>query len=155
MVASRGDGLSRLVAVLRAQPDAEELASNQPILSSVKHALDRGRRVALSNEARPRGLPLWIVTKLLKAAWHRDGTWPLIGYDEAAKHTICDPALCVVSYTHVSQHPHALLVQNEAYEAGLERGIFLPCTEPPPMSYNVEPDADGIARAYAARARDD
>lgn len=98
-----------------------------------------------------RAYPLLTQTKLLKSAWHRDGTWPLIGYDEAAKHRICDQAQCVVPYLHVSQHPQALLIRNEAYEDGKRRGTILPCTQPPPPVWDVEPDADSIARAYAAR----
>ncbi|SHO79868.1 Hypothetical protein MSYG_4220 [Malassezia sympodialis ATCC 42132] len=144
--------LGRLAEALQTQTHAEELAEMQGMLASVKRALDSGRRVALPSEAgRPRGLPLWIVTKLLKSAWHRDGTWPLIGYDEAAKHSMCDRARCVVPYLHISQHAHALLVRNEAYEDGKRKGTILPCTQPPPPAWDVEPDADAIARAYAAR----
>lgn len=56
--------LGRLAEALQAQPQAEELAKTLGVLSSVKRALDNGRRVALPSEpGRPRGLPLWMVVR--------------------------------------------------------------------------------------------
>lgn len=141
---SVGDGLARLEEVLREVPMAEELQSMQRTLLPIKRSLDAGKRVS-------RGLPLWVAIKVIKASWHADGSWPLIGYDEAARHHICDPALCIVSSMHVSQHKHADIIPNEAYELGKRQRKILPCTLAPPAPYMVEPDADTIARAYAAR----
>ena len=141
---SVGDGLARLEEVLREVPMAEELQSMQRTLLPIKRSLDAGKRVA-------RGLPLWVAIKVIKASWHADGSWPLIGYDEAARHHICDPALCIVPSMHVSQHKHADIIPNEAYDLGKRQRKILPCTQAPPAPYMVEPDADTIARAYAAR----
>ena len=99
---SVGDGVARLEEVLREVPMAEELQSMQRTLLPIKRSLDAGKRVA-------RGLPLWVAIKVIKASWHADGSWPLIGYDEAARHHICDPQLCIVPSMHVSQHKHCLL----------------------------------------------
>ena len=139
-----GDGLASLEEVLREVPMAEELQSMQRTLLPIKRSLDAGKRVS-------RGLPLWVAIKVIKASWHADGSWPLIGYDEAARHHICDPALCIVPSMHVSQHKHADIIPNEAYELGKRQRKILPCTQAPPAPYMVEPDADTIARAYAAR----
>ena len=122
----------------------EELQSMQHSLLPIKRSLDAGKRVS-------RGLPLWVAIKVIKASWHADGSWPLIGYDEAARHHICDPALCIVPSMHVSQHKHADIIPNEAYELGKRQRKILPCTQAPPAPHMVEPDADTIARAYAAR----
>ena len=141
---SVGDGLARLEEVLREVPMAEEREAMQRTLLPIKRAGDAVKRVA-------RGLPLWVAIKVIKASWHADGSWPLIGYDEAARHHICDPALCIVPSMHVSQHKHADIIPNEAYELGKRQRKILPCTQAPPAPYMVEPDADTIARAYAAR----
>ena len=141
---SVGDGVARLEEVLREVPMAEELQSMQRTLLPIKRSLDAGKRVS-------RGLPLWVAIKVIKASWHADGSWPLIGYDEAARHHICDPALCIVPSMHVSQHKHADIIPNEAYELGKRQRKILPCTQAPPAPHMVEPDADTIARAYAAR----
>ena len=138
------DGVARLEEVLREVPMAEELQSMQRTLLPIKRSLDAGKRVS-------RGLPLWVAIKVIKASWHADGSWPLIGYDEAARHHICDPQLCIVPSMHVSQHKHADIIPNEAYELGKRQRKILPCTQAPPAPYMVEPDADTIARAYAAR----
>jgi len=141
---SVGDGLARLEEVLREVPMAEELQSMQRTLLPIKRSLDAGKRVS-------RGLPLWVAIKVITASWHADVSWPLIGYAEAARHHICDPALCIVPSMHVSQHKHADIIPNEAYELGKRQRKILPCTQAPPAPHMVEPDADTIARAYAAR----
>lgn len=141
---SVGDGLARLEEVLQEVPVAEELQSMQLTLLSIKRSLDEGKRVS-------RGLPLWVVIKVIKASWHADGSWPLIGYDEAARHHICDPRLCIVPSMHVSQHKHADIIPSQAYELGKRQRKILPCTQAPPVPHMVEPDADAIAQAYAVR----
>lgn len=95
-------------------------------------------------------------TRVLKASWHADGSWPLIGFDEAQKHRdMCDPQWCVLPTLHESVHPHSAIIPNAAYEDAKRAGHVLPCGPLPPaaaaVTYTVEPDADAIAQAYAAR----
>lgn len=154
--------VARIEELFHEHADAEELASSEALLCGIKRALDSKRRVAAPGTDRVRGLPLWIVvrvrertypqTKALKCSWHADGSWPLIGYDEAERHRICNPDYCIVHAMHVSQHKHVDVVRNATYEDGKRGGLFLPCRPTPQEFFQVEPDADTIAQAYAARA---
>ncbi|KAL4400547.1 hypothetical protein ACI68E_003466 [Malassezia pachydermatis] len=147
------DALAHIARTLQSDPSAEELACHQPMLANVKQALDSKKRVSLpSSEGRPRGLPLWIVAKALKSAWHADGSWPVVGYDEAERHRhTCDSRYCILPTLHISMHRHVDVVHNAAYEEGKRQRTILPCQPRPPETWHVEPDADTIARAYEAR----
>ncbi|WFC95677.1 hypothetical protein MBRA1_002330 [Malassezia brasiliensis] len=142
--------LARIEALFANDPNAEELAASQKLLGPLYRTLDSRRSVAMPNQ--PRGIPLNLVVKTLKSAWHVDGTWPLIGYDEAEKHRVCPEAYCVVRFLHISPHRHKDLVPNEAYERAKRAGAVLPCKPTHGNPAFVEKDAEAIAAAYAARA---
>ena len=149
--------LARIEALFSNDPNAEELAASQKLLGPLYRTLDSRRSVAMPNQ--PRGIPLNLVVrcpltqvKTLKHAWHVDGTWPLIGYDEAEKHRVCPEAYCVVRFLHISPHRHKDLVPNEAYERAKRAGAVLPCKPTHDNPAFVEKSADAIAAAYAARA---
>ena len=116
-------------------------------------ALGRDAEPAAGHPAKPCGAPRPLTqVKALKSAWHVDGTWPLIGYDEAEKHRVCPPEHCVVRFLHVSSHRHKDLVRNEEYERAKRNGAILPCKPASGGTAFVEKSADAIAAAYAARA---
>ncbi|WFD32706.1 hypothetical protein MSPP1_003756 [Malassezia sp. CBS 17886] len=137
---------------LEAHADTEELASAAPTLASMRSTMDSGRFLGLDPAApasRPRGLPLWMAVKTLKGAWHADGSWPLIGCDEAERHRgVCAPDTCIVRTMRVSQHRHALVVPNRAYEEGKRAGWVLPCRRAVQDAPFLERSADAIALAY-------
>ncbi|WFD04494.1 hypothetical protein MOBT1_003204 [Malassezia obtusa] len=144
--------LARIEALFDADPDAEELASSQKLLGALYRTLDSGRSVARPDG--PRGLPLSLAVKAIKSSWHADGTWPLIGRDEAEKHRVCNPHDCVVRTMQVSQHRHKDLVRNDAYELGKQKRTILPCSPTSHEIWFVERSADAIAAAYASRSHD-
>lgn len=143
--------VERIDALLQSKPNAEELASAQKLLGSLYKTMNTGRSVAMPDARR--GIPLGIAVKSLKHHWHVDGTWPLIGYDEAEKHKICDPAICILRTMQVSQHKHKDLVRNDVYESGKKKKIILPCCPAVHEIWFEEKGADAIAAAYVARGR--
>lgn len=145
------ESLTRLQDFLLAVPDAEELEMMQKPLISIKNALDNGRRINVSRNGVERGMPLWMLTKVLKASWHADGSWPIIGRDEAAQHGVCDPEACIVGAIQVSQHPHSKVVRCDAYERGKKAGTILPCKFGVREPVILGPSAAEIAAAYATR----
>lgn len=145
------ESLTRLQDFLLAVPDAEELDMMQKPLIGIKNALDNGRRINVSRNGVERGMPLWMLTKVLKASWHADGSWPIIGRDEAAQHRVCDPEACIVGAIQVSQHPHSKVVRCDAYERGKKAGTILPCKFGVREPVILGPSAAEIAAAYATR----
>lgn len=123
----------------------------QKPLIGIKNALDNGRRINVSRNGVERGMPLWMLTKVLKASWHADGSWPIIGRDEAAQHRVCDPEACIVGAIQVSQHPHSKVVRCDAYERGKKAGTILPCKFGVREPVILGPSAAEIAAAYATR----
>ncbi|PWN41483.1 hypothetical protein IE81DRAFT_330878 [Ceraceosorus guamensis] len=70
--------LAAIDQLIAAQPAAEELATNWPAFQPLARALDSGKLCPLH----PRGIPLATAVRSLKAKWHGDGSWPLLGSDE-------------------------------------------------------------------------
>ena len=145
------ESLARLQGCLLAVPDAEELQELQGPLVVIKNALDSGRRINVCRNGVERGMPLWMLVKILKASWHADGSWPIIGRDEAAQHAMCDPEACIVGAIQVSQHPHSKVVRCDAYERGKKAGIILPCKPGVREPVILGPSAAEIAAAYDTR----
>lgn len=149
--------LQRVEEVLSSAAAAEELASCHRQLAPLARRLVSEKPVAVPGERR--GVPLQIAVgggltqvKVLKSAWHADGTWPLIGYDEAEKHTHCDPGRCVLRTMQVSRHRHVDIVRNPVYEEGVRSRTILPCRTPH-ATWFEEPSMDSIAASYRDRAQ--
>ncbi|WFD44997.1 hypothetical protein MPSI1_003673 [Malassezia psittaci] len=138
--------VERLEALFVADPNAEELAASQKLLGPLQRTLDSQRRIGIPNQRR--GLPMYLVVKSLKGSWHADGSWPLIGFDEAEKHKVCDPEVCIVKNMHVSQHRHKDIIHSDAYEM---RRKLIPCRPLPKANTFKERNSDAIAAAYEAQ----
>lgn len=148
LAADRFDGaVARLGQLLHSAPDAEELATSAPELRGVKHALDDKRFFgAEGREGRVRGLPLWMAVKALKASWHEDGSWPLIGHDAAEQHGACDPQVCVANVMRVSVHPHAKIVRSAAPCGAPTSRV--PCQPMAGEPVRPDPTPDEVAERY-------
>jgi len=146
--ADRFDGaVARLDQLLHSAPDAEELATSAPALRGVKHALDNRRFFgAESREGRVRGLPLWMAVKALKASWHEDGSWPLIGHDAAEQHGACDPQVCVTNVMRVSVHPQAKIVRSAV--PGMAPAGQVPCRPIASQPVRPDPTPEAVAERY-------
>ncbi|CAO1618818.1 unnamed protein product [Parajaminaea phylloscopi] len=121
-------------------------------LSDLKRLLDTGRRVG---GASGRGIPAWIVVRTMKASWHHDGSWPLVGSDEdvsvAPGPAGSDAQQAAIAALPRSIHPSHLLLR----PPGQMKAQGPPPTDPelekglPPQ--RPDPIPEDVARRYAAR----
>lgn len=164
--------IEKLKNLLHSCPAAEELQSTweRPKKSSERHStqsissstsdprlgdlyavLQSGRSI-VRGENHDRGIPMWIIVRMCKASWHRDGSWPLRGSDEVEKEM--HKPLNLESKQRVqSIHPSALLIHAEEktssdHKNTMQRQLSTKRDGPP---IRVEPSADEIAEAYRRR----
>ncbi|KAE8212248.1 hypothetical protein CF327_g4094 [Tilletia walkeri] len=180
--------VSHLTSLLKAYPAAEELQSTWDGYSTTsatkgsdslalglknyKAALDSGRRIGgndsnkvvqqaagPSSTPTPSGLPLWTVVRILKASWHADGSWPLVGADASEEETF----LSILPASNPAQQngtvaeatPPTMRIPRSVHPAGLlvKRKAPLVTTmamEPGPPA-RPDPTPDQVAQAYRSR----
>ncbi|KAE8222432.1 hypothetical protein CF319_g4364 [Tilletia indica] len=177
--------VSHLTALLKAHPAAEELQSiwdgyptasatkgSNPLalgLKNYKAALDSGRRIGgndsnkVGQQVGPSstrsGLPLWTVVRILKASWHADGSWPLVGADASEEETF----LSILPASNPAQQngtvaeatPPTMRIPRSVHPAELliKRRAPLVTTmamEPGPPA-RPDPTPDQVAQAYRSR----
>ncbi|KAL9939093.1 hypothetical protein V8E36_001906 [Tilletia maclaganii] len=140
-------------------------------LKDYKRALDTGRRLVNSSvgtagpEARRlhQGIPLWMVVRTLKASWHAEGSWPLVGCDapeQDTKVTLPNPSSSASGPRQAggteggsrptmtiprSCHPSALLIKPKVAYADLMTAV-----DPGPPA-RPDPSSEQIRNAYRAR----
>ncbi|CAD6904002.1 unnamed protein product [Tilletia controversa] len=142
-------------------------------LKDYKAALDSGRRISGNNgkndsrqgtSLNRSGLPLWVVVRMLKASWHAEGSWPLIGADASEKDTQLSlptnpqrsigtsvatstphpPSSTTTMKIPRSVHPTALLLKGKA-------PLVTTMTPEPGPPARPDPSPDEVAQAYRAR----
>lgn len=122
-----------------------------PRLSDLHAVLQSGRSV-VRGANKDRGIPMWIVVRMCKASWHKDGTWPLMGSDEIENQTQAEPIKLDTIQRVRSIHPSALIIQSEQDDQSTTKavGSTVPQNKDgPPI--RIEPSADEIADAYRRR----
>lgn len=164
--------IEKLSQLLQSCPAAEELkstwerpkrtsepstslskASNtpDPRLGDLYAVLQSGRSVVRGTN-KDRGIPMWIVVRMCKASWHKDGTWPLIGNDEIGEQTQSTSLNPEGMQRIRSIHPSELIIQSEQSGPSINKADVATLSqknEGPPI--RAEPSANEIAEAYRRR----
>lgn len=133
------------------RPQSNNAPISDPRLSDLYAVLQSGRSVTRGTN-KDRGIPMWIVVRMCKASWHKDGTWPLKGFDEDEKETQKKPIIPEGIQRIRSIHPSALIIKAEETGSSISKSIETTISQKasePPM--RAEPSADEIAEAYRRR----
>ncbi|PWN35712.1 uncharacterized protein FA14DRAFT_160748 [Meira miltonrushii] len=132
-------------------PLSKASASPDPRLGDLHAVLQSGRSV-VRGANKDRGIPMWIVIRMCKASWHKDGTWPLMGSDEIENQTQTKSVNQDTIQRVRSIHPSALIIQAEQNDHTTTKAVdaaFPQKNGGPPI--RIEPSADEIAEAYRRR----
>ncbi|PWN30635.1 hypothetical protein BDZ90DRAFT_229648 [Jaminaea rosea] len=135
-------------------------------LRDLKRMLDSGRRVAAGAEG-SRGIPMWLVVSMsswmrgssrsslpldlrqiraVKASWHQDGSWPILGIDEeAAEDALASLPRSVHAASKLLRPPGHTRAQIPPRDPEAERGL-------PPQ--RPDPDPEDVVRRYEEQGVD-